>query len=303
MFDFACSLCGKVLYLGLASFGLLYFGITACIKEIKKNRNPFYCFLLLSLTGEILIDAIYTARPGRVDSLVYGRYDEFVMPIFMAIGVMEFMNCTRKTGKAVTIILSQLAMTGVVMYQVKEYHLTNIHGYFMVGMSYLHNLNPNQTEYSFVSTYIFGAVLMLCVMGILHYINKKKRIYLFVILILIEFLLFARASQNYWDDPNLGAFRDSIMTEKIESLLQKEEDRKIVYLKEEKDNVIQSIQFLLPDRKIYVLTAKESIEEYSPDEIGAQDIILLDFDSTYGEKLEEKYQHNMLEGRFQIFYN
>ena len=44
-------------------------------------------------------------------------------------------------------------------------------------------------------------------------------------------------------------------------------------------------------------------KDYTTDEIDANDILLIGYESTYGEKLEEFYQNSMLEGRFKIYYN
>ena len=310
MTDFICGLCGKILYLGLASFGLVYFGIIKCLREIKiyfrdkkETTKLIYLFFLLSLVGEILINAIYNIYPTRVDSVVYGRYDEFVLPVFMALGVMEVLDCKRIWTKMLCIIPSHALMTYLAIYEIEKYQLTDIHGYFMVGISYLHYLVEYTTKNFFWSTYLFGTLLMFAVLVILRIVEKKKMPFFMVGIILIEFLFFARASQIYLDTSSLGAYRDSIMAEKIEELMQREDDRRIIYLRENDDCVISSIQFLLPDEKIEIVPAKENVEDYTTDEIDANDILLIGYESTYGEKLEGLYRNSMLEGRFRIYYN
>lgn len=45
-------------------------------------------FLLLAMTGEILIGSIYIYGSNTVDTLIYGRYDEFLMPVFLLAGII-----------------------------------------------------------------------------------------------------------------------------------------------------------------------------------------------------------------------
>ena len=312
MTDFICGLCGKVLYLGLASFGLVYFGIIKCLKEIKayfgdkqkkEKTKLIYLFLVLSLIGEVLINAIYNIHPIRVDSVVYGRYDEFVLPVFMVLGVMELLDCKRVWTKLLCIIPIHAIMTCLTIYEIDRYQITNIHGYVMVGISYLHYLFEYTTKNFFWSACIFGTFLMFIIVAILKIVGKKKVPFLMVGIILIEFVLFARASQIYLDTSSFGAFRDSIMAEKIEELLQREENRRIIYIQENDDSFISSIQFLLPDEKIEIVPAKENVQDYTADEMDENDLLLIGYESNYGEKLEELYQNSMLEGRFRIYYN
>lgn len=304
--DFACGLCGKVLYLGLSSFGLVYFGMARCLKKIKnrqKTTDLIYLFLLLSILAEIMINTIYNIRPFRVDSVVYGRYDEFVLPVLMILGALELSEC-RKTGiKISLIIFAQSLMTYLAIYEIDRYHIINMHGYVMVGMSYLYDVFAYTTKNFFWSTFIFESILLIIVAVIIRTAGKKKLPFLMTAVILMEFLLFARASQLYLDSSGLGAFRDTVMTEKIEQLQQREENRRIIYLQENDDAFISSIQFLMPEEKIEIVPAKENVQDYTLDEMDENDLILISYNSSYGEKLEELYQNSMLEGRFKLYYN
>lgn len=303
--DFCCGLCGKMLYLGMAGFGLVYFGVAACIREWKTNgKNKYiYLFLLLSLTGEVLINTIYNIRPLRVDSVVYGRYDEFVLPVFMMLGAFELQN-SKKTGTWIGAIMGLHAIwTYLVLFEIRKYRLTNIHGYVMVGMGYLYQADTYTPNGFFAQAYVFGSILMIAVMLLLRAAGRKRSVLLMTVVILLEFLLFTRASQIYLDEPGKGAYRDCIMADKIETLLQREEDRQIIYLQEKEDVFIGSIQFLLPDETIRVMQTRENVDAYTEEEMDSNDIILVDFDSSYGEELAKKYQCNMTEGRFQVYYN
>ena len=115
--------------------------------------------------------------------------------------------------------------------------------------------------------------------------------------VLIEFLLFTRASSIYIDSSNLGAYRDSVMAEKIEKLVGEDEKRRILFLQEDDYAFISSLQFLMREQKIHIRQAD------SEPEFKENDIVVLNFDSAYVWKVENLYRNHMLHGRFQIFYN
>ena len=78
-YDFLVSILGKVLYLGLATYGLFYWGIYVLIgqawkmlQSIRKHRAPdigqqFAAFVLLSAAAQILVATIYLLTLGEID--------------------------------------------------------------------------------------------------------------------------------------------------------------------------------------------------------------------------------------------
>ena len=312
--DLLCGLAGKILYMGLASFGIGYWGIWHAMKETvgllkQGNRTErkdagklIYLFILLALTGEVLINAIYNIHPIRVDSVTYGRYHEFVLPVFVLFGIYE-MTKTRKIFLGTTILsIIQFLMVPMVLHSIQRYQLTNFHGYTMVGMSYLHYLEDFDVNRFYWMTYAFLTALTVVTSVIVKISGRKGRELILVLLLVMEFLLSVRASAIYIDTSSLGAYRDTMIVDKIEELKKENDNRRIVYIKEDDSPFISIMQFMMRDEDIEMIPMKSCIEEYSG-EIGDNDIIILKFDSNYTEEIAKKYANHLLNGHFVIYYN
>lgn len=307
--DFACGLLGKILYLGLASFGLFYIGTYHCIKscmgkikgkEKYETKEWFYIFALLVAMGEILINTIYNIHPIRVDSVVYGRYDEFVVPVFMIFGMIEISE-RKKMWKDMTLIFFLNAICNyIAIYQITRYNLTNIHGYIMLGMSYLDKLKPYQTKEYFWGIFLFDSIIMILVCIMIKYSKRNNRTYLLYGIIAIEFLLYMRTSSLYIEDANFVAYRHSMLCEKIENLVDEDTSKQVMYINEDEYAFVSGMQFLLRDVDIKVKEGKTQnwIEELNPN-----DIILLYYISEYEDVLTEKYHKHLANGLFQMYYN
>lgn len=97
---FLSGLCGKIFYLGCASFGLYYWGMADLIKKGKavlsdrKRKEAcaetdwFYLWVLLSHAAALLITALYCIQADRLDGILYGRYHENTLPFITAFGIM-----------------------------------------------------------------------------------------------------------------------------------------------------------------------------------------------------------------------
>ena len=98
--QFLEGILGKIYYLGMASFGIFYWALAWMAKEIvclvkrliKKESIQVIqwiaLFLFLSAVGEVLISSIFMYRSTLIDTLVYGRYSEFIMPVILLIGIV-----------------------------------------------------------------------------------------------------------------------------------------------------------------------------------------------------------------------
>ena len=315
MINLICGLAGKVLYLGLASFGLVYWGMWYAIKEVWKLckqiknkekrdiRKLFYLFVILSTIGETLINTIYNIRPIRVDSVTYGRYHEFVLPILMLLGLYEISK-TRKVALGTAFItIMQLPMVPIALTSINQYHLTNFHGYTIVGIGYLYQLKDFEPNRFYWATYVFMIALSILVAVIVRLSRRKKCRVLLILLIVLEFLLSARASTIYLEDSNLGAYRDSIIVDRIETLQEENPQRRIIYIREDDSPFISIMQFMMRDKKIEIVKAEKTVEEYTEAEMDEDDIIMLKYDTLHGEEIAKKYSSSMIFGHFAIYYN
>lgn len=313
--NFLCGLAGKALYLGLASFGLAYWGIWCAVKEVvnlirhgikgerEKAGKLIYLFILLATIGETLINAIYNINPIRVDSVTYGRYHEFVLPVLMLIGIYEMTKTKKLIVGTIAITVIQAPMVAMALHSISQYQLTNIHGYVMVGMGYLLNMEEFEPNSFYWKTYGFLIALTAVMAVITALARKKGRELILVIIIVLELILSVRASSMYVDISSLGAYRDTAIADKIEQLREEEPDRRIVYIKEDDSPFISILQFMMRDEDISMVPVREHVEEYTGEEMDSNDIIVLKYDSNYGEEIGKQYLNHFLNGHFDIYYN
>lgn len=111
------SISRKMLYLGLASFGLAYLGIRYAICRVWEGKY-FPSFVLLSTLAAVMVSAIYTIHAERADTFAYGRYHEYVMPVLMMMGVKEL--CKRAVCGIGIILCLEAVMTWMVTVSLRE---------------------------------------------------------------------------------------------------------------------------------------------------------------------------------------
>lgn len=309
--NFVISAAGKILYLGVASFGLAYWGIWFAYRQVlvgiqswkeKKEITAdkwFYLFLLLATIGATLVNAVYTIEPSRVDSLVYGRYHEYIMPFLMVLGLVEIGKCKRIVLGITLSLLSEISMTMLATWSLYTYRTTNIHGYMMVGMSYMHGIGEYEPIRLYWLAFGLGAVLTIMItLGACWISRHKDMEILFVIMIILEMLLAFRADALYLDDSARGAYRDTKLAERIEQL-QKNTDRDIYYLHDGDYALISILQFMLRDTDIHIIE-EDSIQE---NVLQRGDLLLLDYRNPMAGEIEENYENNLVNGHFILYYN
>ena len=101
------GLTGKLFYLGVASFGLYYWGIAFLVKGFWKKKDPFFLWLLLSHGSALAISCIFHLDTDRVDGLLYGRYHENTLPVILACGILALFQI-KKPKKYCLLLLSLL---------------------------------------------------------------------------------------------------------------------------------------------------------------------------------------------------
>ena len=274
------------------------------IKREKKDSGKLIClFILLATIGETLINTIYNIKPIRVDSVTYGRYHEFVLPVLMLLGIYELSKHKRPFLGAFIISVIQAPLVYGALYTINKYQLTNIHGYVMVGMGYLYGMGEFEPDSFYWKTYGLLIAITVVMTAIIVFSRKKGREFILVAIIVIEFLLSVRASALYINPSGLGAYRDTIIVDRIERLREEDSDRRIIYIKEDDSPFISILQFMMQDEEIDMIPVKEHVEEYTTEEMDADDIIVLKYDSNYGDEIEKQYSNNLLNGHFVIYYN
>lgn len=296
------SVSGKILYLGLASYGIAYFGIIYAVRRVREKKY-FPLFVLLTTVAALMICAIYTIRPGRVDTLTYGRYHEYVMPVLLMMGIKELgskaLSAKRTMCRIAVMLELEAVMTWLVTASLNENGQTSFFGNTICGISWLYNPQDFEPVSYYWKVYLTGAVLTVAVcMGIWWTGRRRGREILLMLLVTMQIVIGIRLSSMCIDDSRLGCFRDTLLREVIYEL-NPEGSREVYYSTE--GNAFGNIgilQFMMRDTPIHIVKT-----DYDLDSQNEEDLLLIDFRSDQGEALAEKYDSHLTSGHFALYYN
>lgn len=314
-YDLLISLAGKVLYLGLATWGLFYWGIYgmvrqafALLRNIKKHVSAkpqqfFAVFVLLTVAAQIVIGTIYLLTLGEIGDYTYGRYSEMVIPFVMVWG---FAVLWKERARFVWTATGGLALlqgltTFLVVRQIIVTGADNFQGYFLVGISYLYNAADFQVDSFYAAAYLFCELLTVLVTAMALFCrSRKKRQYLLTAFAVVELVLAMRADIIYLEPFKKAAFRDSRMVDKMQTM--QEEGRRIIYMDQVFPPYVGILQFMGRDLDIQVIGHRETVADYEGD-ITDEDILIFAFDDAFLEEWEDKYAQKDVYGHFALLYD
>lgn len=303
------SVAGKTLYLGLATFGTAYWGLWHAWKAVvhktatERKKQVFWCFILLSSAGALMVNAVYTAYPNRVDGLAYGRYHEYVFPVLMVAGFYEMWH-THRLWKGMFLTAGiELCLFVPVLWSLHRYHQTKLHACMVFGISYLYDAGDEPASF-YLKACGFGLVLLGAVTVLVAVSRRKEsRTQIFFLVAVLEIVLMLRVSDAVTDANRIGAYRDTVIADRITELMETADVGKVIYLDGGGDNAVEIMQFLLRDVPIKVLDKRETLEDYEGDEMGRQDLVLMDYRDDFGDELGKRYEQALLSGHFILYYN
>lgn len=314
-YDLLISLAGKVLYLGLATWGLFYWGIYgmvrqafALLRNIKKHvsakpQQLFAVFVLLTVAAQIVIGTIYLLTLGEIGDYTYGRYSEMVIPFVMVWGFAVLWKERARFVWAATggLALLQGLTTFLVVRQIIVTGADNFQGYFLVGISYLYNEADFRVDSFYAVAYLFCELLTVLVTAMALFCrSRKKRQYLLTVFAVVELVLAMRADIIYLEPFKKAAFRDSRMVDKMQTM--QEEGRRIIYMDQVFPPYVGILQFMGRDLDIQVMEHREAVADYEGD-ITDEDILIFAFDDAFLEEWEDKYAQKDVYGHFALLYD
>lgn len=269
IWHFTISCIGKLFYIGMASFGTVYFAVGYCIRHI---RDRFSQFLLLSLLGQFAVSAVFMAGTTRIDGVVYGRYNDFLIPVFIGIGVLSMFQCTHLLRKTACCIAVHGCIVPLLAWYVKQGEMDVFKGYFAAGIGYTFPLTDFDRIESFGSKLmvaylvcsILAVVLVACIC-----VARRFTVLTWILSVFMCVEIFGGLVLNhhytYWfNDVNLECM------DVIEYLKEQKRD-KIVYLDHGGYLFEDLVQFHLPQQEIDVIRFEDL-------EAGIENI---DFDTGY----------------------
>lgn len=314
-YDLLVSLAGKVLYLGLATWGLFYWGVYGLVQQvvgIVRNRKRhasaepqqlFAMFVLLTVAAQIVIATIYLLTLGEIGDYTYGRYSEMVIPFVMVWGfVVLWKERTRVIWiSTVGLALLQGLVTYLVVRQIIATGADNFQGYFLVGISYLYNEADFRVDNFYAMAWLFCECLtVLVTVVVLFCRSRRKRWYLLTAFAVVELVLVVHADAIYLQPFKRAAFRDSRMVDKMQTL--QEDGRRILYIEQVYLPCAGILQFMGRDLDIGVMERREAAADYEGD-ITDQDILIFAFDDAFLEEWEDKYAQKDVYGHFALLYD
>ena len=201
--DFILSYMGKLFYVGASSFLLVFLSLTMMASQVlgelganirKKssglsNQGLFGIFLLLSFLSTVAVSAafkIFFATSGRTstnaDTILYGRYTEFVIGPLLLLGFAMLVNI-RKHLKELVFSLALLFLCAIGVQRLLDiltYHNPHSNLVFrasgVIGLVWLSDGRWNNFAY-----YAAGiAVLIFATIAFILSLNTKEKVTMFM---------------------------------------------------------------------------------------------------------------------------
>lgn len=308
----------KLFYLGLASFGIFYWGIVWAVKELvslvrkfrarekRKAAEWIALFLILSAAGEILISSIYMYQGKLIDTLIYGRYDEFIVPVFLLAGIAA-MSRSRWIFPGTLLMGTGTGLfIPVILNYIEAKNMDGIRGYMVAGISYLLKEENLNVYLFFRDTWMLGFGVMLITAFLVWAARKSSSAsWLLSGIIALEIAAGLQISHHYTYRVNNSNFMDLYIAEEIRDKIGPED--RVAYLDEGKPEYIDFIQMQLRDKTIEVIQ-KETIPGEN-DPLSGEDsdrkglFLITHIDTQYKNELDKVFDTSIRSNTFYLYYN
>ena len=307
---FLCEVCGGFLYLGVSGFGITYWGLYCLVKKCRPGScagvNALWervacAFVFMASLSQIAISAVYNVIPDSYDSITYGRYQDYITPVLIAVGLGEIMHNVRRIGRYLFAdVLLMVLLTIVVTVYSSGLELNPMKGYFMTGMSSyaVGEFDPR----SFYAIVCLFSVLCTLLYGALIVIQSRLGLrWIFAVGAAMQLMFSVRLGKLYLYPFNDLARQDIQIAQRIENLINDSDTkRRVIYMDYNEIPAVGLLQFMLRDIEIEVYRAEEwEPQKYHEDKA----IVLLGANEPLQQKLEKDYEREVARGHFLLLYN
>ena len=308
MKKFIPGVIGKLYYLGISGFGTFYWALVWCIKESiplfnrridRENIRPrqwLALFLLLAIIGQVLISSIYMYDPSKIDGLVYGRYNELLVPVTIMIGIV--MMSRSRFLIPVTLLTGTVlgSITFLLLHVINTGNMSGIRGYHVPGISYLLQENNIDVRLYFWQTWLLGFGLMLLVCAFVWLGRRRASTWwLYAGILVIEIAAGLQISNHYTYKVNNNNYENMMIAELLQE--KRDEDTVILYLEEGAPPFVDFLQMQIPEDGIHVIR-KEELSS-----IGARNhIVITGAETEQDEILKSKFDKKMSTNVFCLYY-
>ena len=309
--NFLDSILGKIYYLTAATFFVwIFFGLY-CLKQVKlhsfkvENRNTYiFAFLLLSLCGTLAISSLYmsgSTGTGRIDTLVYGRYNEFIIGPILLYGIIAFYEC-KNSWKVIFFCVYFFAILSLYIFGVSKSYQGSYMVYAnVVGIAQLANITGKFSGVYYPFLIYIQVVLVIVTILILRKCLEKfsLRTEIAFVILGVAWLYIGISLSNQQNMDERSEYRTN---NKISEIIQNSTIcNEIYYVTDENEssNMIylnaDSLQFLLPYKNIKTLSY-ENIQN-----IGTNDFVVVCNASSIYEEIAEQYHLVEKSDRLSLF--
>lgn len=302
-YDTSVHILGKLLYLGLSTFGIFVFGVGGMVKkavspEEKPEVRKFSAYVLLTAAAQIVIGTVYLLTLGEISDYTYGRYNELILPFLMIEGMLAVRKM--RAGEVWTIggaaAFFHLVITEMVVRQIDRMACDNFCGYFMTGICWLYDEKTFTPERFFWGAYLFGTALTLVAIVVLL-LSRSGKNSLLVCLIFMEVATAVKTDRTFLVPFKQAAYRDGLLAEKIEKLCGEKEEPRLLFRYEDYPAYIGILQFMLPERRI------ETTGRIGEGDVGEETILIFPFDDREQDKWRDRFLYQDVYGHFSILYD
>lgn len=272
---FLLGCAGKLYYLLMSSFGMLIPAVLFSVRHFKemtteirrKERltwQPFFAvFFTLSFLGQFAIAALYMSGGGRLDAVFYGRYNEYLVPLVIGLGALEFLQSGSFRKLWLWGGLAGCALFGITYYALESCGADVIQGDFAAGINYITHNRNYIIKIDFVKSFLFNMALNCIVAACLYAARKKRYVGIAAaVMVMMETCLAVVLGGKYTYRYNEVNYADIRLCES----LTEEEAHMIYYLEEDDYQYIDLIQFTLRETPVHVIrcdadAASEKVEK------------------------------------------
>lgn len=310
MKKFMCGVVGKLYYLGLASFGTFYWAFAWCLKEstrlirqkVRKEdvqpRQWMALFLFLSVMGQMLISSIYMYDTDVIDCLVYGRYNELLVPVMMLIGIIAMSKSRFLIWMTMLMGTVLGGITALLLHVIDQENMSGIRGYHVAGISYLLQGSNQNVSLYFWHTWMLGFGLMLLVCAFVWLGRwRTSTWWLYAGILVIEIAAGLQISNHYTYQVNYTNYDNMLIAEVLQE--RRGEDIDVLYLDEDHLPFVDFLQMQIPEKTVHVITE----DELSSLGGGKGYIVITDAETEHGEALKELFDREIGTNVFNLYYN
>lgn len=303
---FTGSLGGKMFYLGSATGGLVYWGILFMVRQIKRSfcadrtKGLVYGFVLLSFLFTLGIVSVFMIDTTRVDGVLYGRYTEMLLPVFLMAGLWEMEHGEKLWKRTFEILCVQSLLMFLVNWVIETEAIRGIYRHSIPAISYALEYSDSHI-FTFTKNVYLGGGLQGLLLACFVWLGSKTGRRFFVALWGIfqcVLGLWVCTQMNY--HYNAVNHTDIMAAKQIGAW--ELNGRDVYYLYTKGYGYVDLLQYCLMGIPVHVRQEMPYAPEKALDYLGKEDIVVTSRGSLLEPDLKMRYEDRMESEHFDIYF-